>query len=54
MSRKPDSYFDKRTVARNIKRKRITREEYDEHLENLEDATDKSMQVLFDQEAEME
>ena len=51
MSRKPESYFDKRTVNRNVHNKRITRQEYEQYLATLEDAADKSVPVFFETES---
>lgn len=50
MSRKPESYFDKRTVARNLGHKKISRKEYEQYLEKLEDAADKAVPVFFEGE----
>lgn len=47
---KKDRLFDVRTVERNIEKGLITREEYNEYLESLEDASDKSAVI----EAEFE
>ena len=38
----PESTFDKRIVARNIRRNKITRKDYEQYLKSLKDAKDKS------------
>lgn len=40
MADKDERLFDKRTVERNIEKGLITREEYEEYLENLEDSSE--------------
>lgn len=52
MATKPETYFDVRTVERNIDRGKLTKKEYQAYLRNLPDAADKGMQMLWDQEEE--
>jgi hypothetical protein len=51
MSSKPESYFDKRIVARNIKHNKISKKEYEQFLKGLKDASVKSV-PMFSDEAE--
>ncbi|MCA9689731.1 MAG: hypothetical protein KC636_08980, partial [Myxococcales bacterium] len=37
MLRDPERFFDVRTVRRNIKSGRVTKEQYEEHLQSLDD-----------------
>jgi hypothetical protein len=46
MSTKPESAFDKRIIARNIKRGKVTRKEYDQVLESLPDVSNKSIAIF--------
>lgn len=48
MSGKPEYLFDTRIVSRNIKRERITRKEYEQHLKGLEDVTHKAVPMFFE------
>ena len=52
MSGKPEYLFDTRIVARNIKRERITRKEYEQHLKGLEDVADKAVPMFFEDEGQ--
>ncbi len=50
MATKPDSYFDVRTVERNIARGKLTKKEYEAYLKNLPDVEDKGVPMLWDEE----
>jgi hypothetical protein len=54
MSRKPESVFDKRIVARNLHHKRLSRKEYEQYLASLEDAAEKAVPIFFEAEDEGE
>jgi hypothetical protein len=45
----PESTFDKRIVARNIRRNKITRKDYEQYLKSLKDAKDKSATMFSDE-----
>ena len=51
MSEKDKKLFDRRVVERNIDKGLITREEYEEHLESLEDAEDNAEPIEAEFEA---
>ncbi len=53
MSEKQEILFDKRTMDRNLASGRITRREYDSHLNHIEDGKNKS-EPLFPEEPEEE
>jgi len=46
MSSKPDLVFDKRTIARNLKRNKLTRKELEQYLASLEDAASKAVPMF--------
>jgi len=43
-----DHIFDRRIIERNIARGRLTQKEYDEHLSNLPDETDKAEDITVE------
>ena len=40
-----DKFFDRRIVERNIKRKIVSQEQYNEHLDALEDCSDLAVEM---------
>lgn len=52
MSSKVDVSYDKRIVARSIKKGRITRKEYEQYLKGLKDATEKAVPMFWDEQPE--
>lgn len=46
MSSQPEPLFDKRTLARNLKRNKITRKELEQYLASLEDAAQKAVPMF--------
>jgi hypothetical protein len=50
MSSKPDLVFDKRTIARNLKRNKLTRKELEQYLASLEDAASKAVPMFSAQD----
>ena len=52
MSGKPESFFDKRIVGRNLARNRVTRKEYDQYLKDLDDAKEKAVPIFFEEETD--
>ena len=50
MATKPESFFDIRTVERNMARGKLTKKEYLAYLKNLPDAADKGVPMLWDDE----
>lgn len=54
MAIKPESYFDIRTVDRNMARGKLTKKEYLAYLRNLPDAADKGVPMLWDEEEPQE
>jgi hypothetical protein len=54
MSRKPESLFDKRIIARNLHHKRLSRKEYEQYLAGLEDVARKAVPIFFEAEERRE
>ena len=46
MSSKPDVLYDKRTMARNLKRNKLSRKELEQYLASLEDASTKAVPMF--------
>jgi hypothetical protein len=44
-----ETNYDKRIVARNIKRGVVTKEEYEQFLQNLSDASDKAVPIFSEE-----
>jgi len=45
---KQETMFDKRIVARNLKRNKINRKDYEAYLKGLKDVKDKAVQVFHE------